>query len=281
MVPVALAGHDFDGRVVLAVVERKLRAQQLERVVRVALAVAQEAAHMIVLHRGLLDGRLAKGIALARVEPQIDGGRAQLAVHLHLVAQHARIQIAVGRRGVLETVLELLVGRVTQAVAAVNGQRRGDAGEDRVRGAGTLDLHADRSDQHRWSRIDADADVPVVLLVRLLDRGADVGVVVAEWPQCLAHFIVDAVVEPLYGGRLDAIVILVALEAEQREDVAAHLAIDSVDVDAGYQPSRFPRTASRRRAGATPRVALGVEPRFEQAARDGVRGRQQDARGGL
>ena len=58
------------------------------------------------------------------------------------------------------------------------------------------------------------------------------GIVVAEWPQRLAHFIIDAVVEPLHGGRLDAIVILVALQTEQREDVAAHFAIDAIDVDA-------------------------------------------------
>ena len=58
------------------------------------------------------------------------------------------------------------------------------------------------------------------------------GVVVAEGPQRLAYFIVDAVVEPLHGVRLDAIAILVALQAQQREHVAAHVAIDALDVDA-------------------------------------------------
>ncbi len=151
----------------------------------------------------------------------------------------------------LEAALEPLVGGMAEAVAAVNGNRVGDTREHRIGGARSVDLDVDALDQHRLADIDSDADVPVMLLVGRLDRGADFGIVVAVWLERRAHLVVDAVVEPLHGSGLEPIVVLVALETQQRQHVAAQLAVDPsmsmwMSARAGVQHS--PAAASRAQA---------------------------------
>ncbi len=132
---IAFFGQDFDGGEVLAVVERELRAQQLGGVEVVVLLVAHEAADQCIVDAVLPDGGRAEAVALAGFE--FDGylRRVSLRIHAHFVAQHARVQVAVGRRGAQQPALERFVVRVGEPVAGLDRQVAGDPGEHRLTGA--------------------------------------------------------------------------------------------------------------------------------------------------
>ena len=126
-VAIAILGQHFDGGEILAVVERELRAQQLGGVERLVLPVAQEAAHERLVDGVLRDGGRAEAIARAGLERDVDVRDVCCGIDAHLVADHARVEIAVGRRGAQQSALELFVGRMVEALARADGRIAGDA----------------------------------------------------------------------------------------------------------------------------------------------------------
>ena len=183
MFPVALTGRDFDGGVVLAVVERELRAQQQQCVVALALAVAQKAPDLALAHRVLLDGRSAEEIVLAAVELKENIGLVGRQIHLHLAAHHACIEITVGGRGARQAAFVLIVVRVAQALATVQRRGGGQTLEYLILRPWTVDLHADAVDQHRHPGVDRDLHMPVLVLVGTCDGGGHHRFVVAVGAQ--------------------------------------------------------------------------------------------------
>ena len=161
LVAVPIPGQHFDGGEILAVVERELRAQHLRHVERLVLLVAHVAAHERFVDGVLLDGGRAEAIARAGLELDGDLGDVCLRIDAHLVAQHARIEVAVGGGGALQVALDLFVAGVVEPLAGAQRQIVGDAGEERVVGAGAGDVHVDVLDHHRLAGLDVDGHAPV------------------------------------------------------------------------------------------------------------------------
>ena len=162
---ITLFGQHFDGGEILAVVERELRAQQLGGIEVVVLLVAHVTADQRIVDAVLLDGGGAEAISLAGFEFDGDLRRVGLRIHAHIVAQHARIEVAVGRRGAQQPALERLVVRVIEAVAGLDGQVAGDVGEYLLARARARHLDVHLVDHHRLAGLDVDDDA-VVLLAR-------------------------------------------------------------------------------------------------------------------
>ena len=129
---VAVLGQHLDRREVQAVVQRELRAQQLGGVERIVLLVTQVAARQRFVDGVLADGGLAEAVTLAGLEFDGDVRDVGLRIDAHLVAQHARVEIAVGGRRAQQSALERFVVSVAEPVAALDRQIVGDAGEHRV-----------------------------------------------------------------------------------------------------------------------------------------------------
>ena len=86
---------------------------------------------------------VAKVVAHAGLERERHARRCVFRIHEQLIGRHARIEVAVGRRGALQIALDLLVGRVAQARSDGERQMRGDALEERVMLPGPVHLHVD------------------------------------------------------------------------------------------------------------------------------------------
>jgi len=94
--------------------------------------VAQVTAYQRLADDVLPDAGRSEVIALAGVELEGDVRLVVRRVDDQLVANQARVEIAVGGRGALQVALDALVGRVAQAIAIVQRQVLQDALEQRV-----------------------------------------------------------------------------------------------------------------------------------------------------
>ena len=116
---VRLARQHLEVGEVLRVIERELGAQHLRQVVRLALPVAQVAAHQRVADHLLLDGGRAEAIALAGLHLQ-----AMLALWFggsttSSSADQLRVEVPVGGRGALQVALDVLVALVVEGIAGL------------------------------------------------------------------------------------------------------------------------------------------------------------------
>ena len=255
-VAVGLARQHLQVGEILRVIQRELRAQHLRQIEVLPLLVAQVAAHQAVAHHALGDARLAEAIARAGVELERDVRGVVGGIHDQLIAHQARIQIAVGGGGALQVGLDVLVGLVVQPLAALERQAPQDAPEQRVVRAGPLDPHVDVIHQHRLPGGNVDHDVPHPPLP-LGDGGLHLGLVVTKGLERGIHLALDPVVQPLDGVGVELGAALhVALEAQVREHVVAHLVADAMDlhVDAarGLRQARREQAQQDRRGPHVP-----------------------------
>src|SRR5256886_17008053 len=99
------------------VVEGELGAQHLREIEGVALLVAQVTAYQRLADHALAYAGGAEVIALTGIELERDVRFAVGRVDDQLVADEARVEIAVGGRGALQVGLDRLVGGVLEALA--------------------------------------------------------------------------------------------------------------------------------------------------------------------
>ena len=193
---IGIPGQHLEVGKVLRVVEGELGAQHLREIERLALVVAQVTAYQHLADDVLPDAGRSEVIALAGVELERDVRLVVRRVDDQLVANQARVEIAVGGRGALQVGLDALVGRVAQAIAIVQRQVVQDVLEQRVAFPRPVDVHVDVSDQHRLARVDVDGDAPVAV-ARLADARLDLRLVVPEGSERRLHLALHAVVQPL------------------------------------------------------------------------------------
>ena len=256
---IALARYDLDAGEKLAVIERELRAQQLAGVVGLAIAIAQVAAQQWFADRVLRDGRGAEGIALAGLQFEHHVGAVRGRIDLQLVAQQSRIQVAEGRGRRLQIRLDLFIGRVLEPRSLDQCAPGRDMLEHRIIGACAADADGDVVEQYWVARTDVDLHAPVVLLVLGRQRRLDQGSVVAERTQCVAHFTIDTPEQSRHRVRLNPVAVLVAFEAEQREHIAAQIAVDAIDLNANFRRRR-PRQQQHGRQRQPGAGMCGADP---------------------
>src|SRR6202040_1932206 len=183
----------------------------------------------------LADAGGSEVIALAGVELERDVRLVVRRVDDQLVANQARVEIAVGGRGALQVGLDALVGPVAQAIAIVQRQVLQDALEQRVAFPGPVDAHVDVGDEHWLARVDVDGDAPVAA-AQVADAGLDLRLVVPEGSERRLHLALHAVVQPLDRVGIEVrAALLVALETQVGKHVGAQLFVDAADLhlDAG------------------------------------------------
>src|SRR5256885_14044002 len=119
---IGIPGQHLEVGEVLRVVEGELAAQHLREIEGGALLVAQVTAYQRLADHALAYAGGAEVIALTGIELERDVRFAVGRVDDQLVADEARVEIAVGGRGALQVGLDALVGGVLEALAIVQRQ---------------------------------------------------------------------------------------------------------------------------------------------------------------
>jgi hypothetical protein len=132
-------------------------------------------------------------------------------IHQHFIGGHVRIEVAVSRRGALQVILDLLIGRVAQARPDGQGQVGRDAFEERVVFSGSVNLHVDTLHDHRLPGIDLDTHAPVALAA-IFEVRFDLRLVVSKGLQGRLHLAIDAVEQAIERIVIDVGTLLVARE---------------------------------------------------------------------
>jgi len=131
----------------------------------------------------------------------------------------------------LQIALGLLVGPMLEPAAL--RQRLGllEAQEHRILTPRPLHHDADALDDDRHTRLDLNVHVPDMLGILGLNRGVHLRLVVAKGAQCRAYLLIGTPIQPLDRLGLNPLAILVALQAQQRLNVATQIRVHPVDVD--------------------------------------------------